>query len=193
MMRLLLLFVALGSLSGCIIFDKKSETTTFLQFKSPATEAQKLEPAIYVVRPNLPSALRRPNIIMLTPEGEAVIDDAHRWTAPLERLMAEAVANHLTKLTGQATTLQAPEKSFVTLIIDVDHFELIPPKKAVLILHYHFEQVDGTSIAGGQGTWIEPMHELSAREFVDAQSQNLTKASAAIAKTFQNLPVPSSK
>jgi uncharacterized lipoprotein YmbA len=189
-MRPLLLLLCLGALSGCIIFDKKSETTTFLQFKSPATEAQKQVPAILVVRPNLPSALRRPNIIMLTSEGEAIIDDAHRWTAPLERLIAEAVANHLTKITGQATTLQTPEKGFLSLVIDVDHFELIPPKKAVLILHYHFEQPDGTTLGGGQGTWTEPMPELSAREFVDAQSKNLTKASATIAKTFQNLPAP---
>ena len=192
-MRLLFLTLSLCCLTGCIIFDKKSEATIFYQFKSPASAASNFNPTILVTRPTLPSPLRRPSVVMLTPEGDVIIDDAHRWVGPLDRLISESVANHLTQITGQATSLQTPDQNHVTLFIEVDHFELVASKKASLILNYHFVHQDGTTLGGGQGTWVEPMNELSAHAFIDAQSQNLAKAAAAMAKTFQNLPTPPAK
>ncbi len=87
-------------LTGCIIFDKKSEAVTFHQLASPATATTRNAPTLFVPRAAIPAALRRPNIVLLDDTGWVRIEDAHRWIAPLDRAVAEAVGRHLTSLTG---------------------------------------------------------------------------------------------
>ena len=97
--RLLTACLALTALlSGCIIFDKKSEAVTFHQLASPAAVTTRSGPTLFVPRAIIPSALRRPNVVLIDDTGWVRIEDAHRWISPLDRAVPEAVGRHLTSL-----------------------------------------------------------------------------------------------
>ena len=71
-------------LSGCIIFDKKSEAVTFHQLASPAAVTTRSGPTLFVPRAIIPSALRRPNVVLIDDTGWVRIEDGNpvsevRW------------------------------------------------------------------------------------------------------------------
>jgi uncharacterized lipoprotein YmbA len=187
-MKRLALLLLTAALAGCIVFDKKSEAVTFHQFGTPATPATTGQPLVLVSRATLPAAVRRPAVVMLTPSGEVLIDDAHRWAAPLERLVSETIARHLERAAGATTALQTPDQPHLTLVLEFERFEVVPVRRAALTVNYRFEKPDGTAVAGGRSACVEPMKELSAERFVDAQSRNLSKVGEAIAATLRALP-----
>jgi uncharacterized lipoprotein YmbA len=187
MSRLPLLLLA-AALAGCIVFDKKSEAVAFHQFANPPAPTTTGRPLVLVPRATLPATVRRPAVVMLTPTGEVLLDDAHRWAAPLDRLVAETVARHLERAAGAATVRQTPDQPHLTLILEFERFELAPERRAALTVNYRFELADGTALAGGRSACLEPMPELSAAEFVAAQSRNLAKVGEAIAATLRAVP-----
>jgi len=187
MSRLPLLLLA-AALAGCIVFDKKSEAVAFHQFVAPASPTATGQPLVFVPRATLPAAVRRPAVVMLTPTGEVLLDDAHRWAAPPDRLVAETLARHLERTAGASTARQTPDQPHLTLILEFERFELAPERRAALTVNYRFELADGTALAGGRSACLEPMKELSAPEFVAAQSRNLAKAGEAIAATLRAVP-----
>ncbi len=187
MMRLTLLFAALG-LSGCIVFDKQSEAVTFHQFAAAEATATRSAPLIHVPRATLPAGVRRPAVVLLTPGGEVLIDDSHRWTATLDRLVAETVARHLTREAGTPTVATTPDAPHFTLILECERFEVLAGRRAALTIHYRLERADGSAVAGGTSACVEPMPDLGAPAFVAAQSRNLAKVGRAIAETVRALP-----
>lgn len=187
MNRLVALLLAL-SLAGCIVFDKKSEGVTFHQFTAQVAAPKTSQPLVFVARATLPGPVRRPAVVIVTQGGEVQLDDSHRWAAPVDRLVAETLARHLTRLAGTPTVLQAPEAAHLTLLIECESFEVVPERRAGLTINYRFEKADGSAVAGGRTTSTEPMKELTAAAFVAAQSLNLAKAGQAIAETLRALP-----
>lgn len=121
--RALLLGVT-ALLSGCIIFDKKSEAVTFHQLASPAAVASRTAPTLFLPRAIIPSALRRPNVVLIDDTGWVRIEDAHRWVAPLDRAVPEAVGRHLTSLTGLPSTTQSPTDDHLILLLTIDKMEI---------------------------------------------------------------------
>ncbi|MEY4271927.1 MAG: hypothetical protein RL250_793 [Verrucomicrobiota bacterium] len=182
------LLLLTAALAGCIVFDKKSEAVAFHQFATPAAPAATGGPLVLVPRATLPPAVRRPAVVMLTPAGEVLIDDAHRWAAPLDRLVADSLARHLERATGATTASQTPAQPHLTLILEFERFEVVAERRAALTVDYRFELADGSALAGGRSACVEPMKELSAPEFVAAQSRNLAKAGDAIAATLRAIP-----
>ena len=87
MIRRTLLIGLAALLSGCIIFDQKSEAVTFHQFAAPAGTVAPASTGtqVFVPRAIIPSALRRPNVVLLDDTGWVHIEDGHRWLAPLDR------------------------------------------------------------------------------------------------------------
>lgn len=187
-MKRLPLLLLTAALAGCIVFDKKSEAVAFHQFATPAAPAATGGPLVLVPRATLPPAVRRPAVVMLTPAGEVLIDDAHRWAAPLDRLVADSLARHLERATGATTASQTPAQPHLTLILEFERFEVVAERRAALTVDYRFELADGSALAGGRSACVEPMKELSAPEFVAAQSRNLAKAGDAIAATLRAIP-----
>jgi uncharacterized lipoprotein YmbA len=200
---LLLAFTAL--LSGCIIFDKKSEAVTFHQLVAPSKPSTQAGPVIFVPRALIPSALRRPNIVLLDDNGWVRVEDAHRWLAPLDRAFAEAAGRHLTALTGLPAVAQTPPDDHLVLLLTVDKMEIfataaqgrslfsLPGSSdnqdaAILQVTYRLEKADGTLVAGKTVTRSRPLTARSAQEYVQAQSANLATISAEIAQSL-----PSSK
>lgn len=192
-------------LSGCIIFDKKSEAVTFHQLGSPAAAATLAGPSVFVPRAIMPSALRRPNVVLIDDTGWVRIEDAHRWISPLDRAVAEAVGRHLTSLTGLPSSTQTPSEDHLVLLLTVDKMEIFTPAgpgrsifaipgtaantdTATLQLTLRLEKSDGTLLSTKTLSQSRPLKERSATEFAQAQSANLAALSAEIAKL---LPAPS--
>jgi len=192
-------------LSGCIIFDKKSEAVTFHQLASPAAATTRPAPILFVPRAIIPSALRRPNIVLIDDTGWVRIEDAHRWIAPLDRAVPEAVGRHLTSLTGLPTSTQSPADDHLILLLTVDKMEVFTPAgpersifslpgtapntdTATLQITFRLEKADGTLLVTQTLTRSRPLKERSANEFTLAQSANLAVICAEIAKL---VPAPS--
>jgi uncharacterized lipoprotein YmbA len=192
-------------LSGCIIFDKKSEAVTFHQLASPAATTTRSAPIVFVPRAAIPAALRRPNLVLIDDTGWVRIEDAHRWIAPLDRAVSEAVGRHLTSLTGLPAATQSPSDDHLVLLLTVDKMEIFTPAgpgrslfslpgtaantdTATLQLTFRLEKSDGTLLAAQTLSQSRALKERSPTEFAQAQSANLAAVSAEIAKF---LPSPS--
>ncbi|MEY4378416.1 MAG: hypothetical protein RLZ85_297 [Verrucomicrobiota bacterium] len=190
-------------LTGCIIFDKKSEAVTFHQLASPATATTRNAPTLFVPRAAIPAALRRPNIVLLDDTGWVRIEDAHRWIAPLDRAVAEAVGRHLTSLTGLPAATQTPSDEHLVLLLTLDKMEVFAPAgpgrslfslpgtkpnadTATLQVTFRLEKSDGTLLAAKTLSQSRPLKERSPAEFVQAQSANLAAVSAEIAQLLPN-------
>ena len=203
--RVLLLGLS-ALLTGCIIFDKKSEAVTFHQLASPAAVTTRSAPILFIPRAIIPSALRRPNVVLIDDTGWVRIEDAHRWIAPLDRAIPEAVARHLTSLTGLPSSTQSPAEEHLVLLLTVDQMEVFAPAgpgrslfsipgtapntdTATLQLTFRLEKSDGTLLAAKTISRSRPLKERTPTEFEQAQSANLAAISAEIAKL---LPAASS-
>jgi uncharacterized lipoprotein YmbA len=168
-------------LTGCIIFDKKSEAVTFHQLSAPQTAPTRPSPAIFIPRAIIPSSLRRANVVMLDEAGWVRVEDAHRWINPLDRAVAETVGHHLTKLTGLPSASQTPAGSHLLLLLDVNHMSVTGDKRAVLELHFRLENTEGAMILDKTIIRSTSMGETTPEQYVQAQSTNLAAASAAFA------------
>ena len=198
-------------LSGCIIFDQKSEAVVFHQFAAPAgASAQDAHGSpVFVPRAIIPAALRRPNVVLLDDAGWVHIEDAHRWIAPLDRAIPETVARHLRSRAGVITTTQTPSEDHVVLLLTVDKMEIFAPagaersifslpggtdkaSTATLQLTCRLEKADGTLVAVKTFAQSRPLKERIPAAFVQAQSANLAELSNEIAKWLPTT-APSSK
>jgi uncharacterized lipoprotein YmbA len=198
-------------LSGCIIFDQKSEAVVFHQFAAPTgASAQDADGTpVFVPRAIIPTALRRPNVVLLDDAGWVHIEDAHRWIAPLDRAIPETVARHLRSRAGVITTTQTPSEDHVVLLLTVDKMEVFAPvgpersifslpgssdkeSTATLQLTCRVEKADGTPISVKTLTRSRPLKERTPAAFVLAQSANLAELSSEIAQWLPK-PAPSSK
>jgi ABC-type uncharacterized transport system auxiliary subunit len=186
-------------LSGCIIFDKKSEAVTFHQLASPAAVTTRSAPILFVPRTIIPSALRRPNVVLIDDTGWVRIEDAHRWISPLDRAISEAVGRHLTSLSGLPATTQSPADEHLVLLLTVDKMEVFAPAgpgrslfsipgttpntdTATLQITLRLEKSDGSLLATKTLSQSRPLKERTPSEFEQAQSANLAAISAEIAK-----------
>ena len=125
-----LLLALTALLSGCIIFDKKSEAVTFHQLASPTAapvQPKTQGPHIFLPRAIIPSALRRPNVVLLDDNGWVRIEDAHRWIAPLDRAIPEVIGRHVSARTGIMADLQTPLEDHLVLLLTVDKMEVFTP------------------------------------------------------------------
>ncbi len=187
-MKTLPWLLAVLVLPGCIVFDKKSEAVSFHRFEAAEGAPTKAQPLIRVPRATLPASVRRPAVVLLAPGSQVLIDDAHRWTASLDRLVAETIARHLTREAGCPTVVETPDAPHFTLILECDRFEIVNERRAALTIRYRLERADGSAVAGGTSACVEPMADLAAPAFVAAQSRNLTKVGRAISETVRALP-----
>lgn len=168
------------SLAGCIMFDKKSEAVAFHDLGAPSASASKKGPTVFIPRVLIPSALRRPNVVMLDGEGRVRLEDMHRWVGPLDRLLAEGLGRHVVADTGLPVSLSATDQPHLVLLVTVDRLALETPERALLALHYRIEKSDGELLTEASGAWRTDLTAPYPPEFVKAQSNNLAKAAADI-------------
>jgi uncharacterized lipoprotein YmbA len=196
-------------LSGCIIFDQKSEAVVFHHFASPGAPAQAVPAGtpVYVPRAIIPASLRRPNVVLIDDKGWVLIEDAHRWVAPLDRAIPEAVARHLTARTGAVTTTQTPSEDHLVLLLTVDKMEVFAPagsersifsltgasdKAAIASLQMtcRLEKADGMLVAVKTLSQSSSLKERTPGAFVLAQSANLAALSGELAEWLRPVLPP---
>ena len=197
-----LLLALTALLSGCIIFDKKSEAVTFHQLASPTAapvQRKTQGPHIFLPRAIIPSALRRPNVVLLDDNGWVRIEDAHRWISPLDRAIPEVIGRHVSARTGIVADLQTPLEDHLVLLLTVDKMEVFTPAgpersifslpgsaanadTATLQLTCRLEKSDGTLMSVKTLTQSRPLKERTPDAFVQAQSANLAAIAAEIAR-----------
>lgn len=187
--RFLCLLTSSLLLTGCIVFDKKSEAVSFHQLAAPQATPTVSSPLLFIPRVTLPSALRRPTLVLIDEANNVQVDDTQRWASPLDRGLAEALGQHLMKNSGRPVTHQAPGESHLVLLIDVEQFAQ-NHGTAVLQLRFRVENDAGHLLAEGQGTWNSPKAD-KPEDFVRAQSENLAKAALIIGKVLAPLTTTS--
>lgn len=187
--RFLCLLTSSLLLTGCIVFDKKSEAVSFHQLAAPQATPTVNGPLLFIPRVTLPSALRRPTLVLIDEANNVQVDDTQRWASPLDRGLAEALGQHLMKNSGRPVTHQAPGESHLVLLIDVEQFAQ-NHGTAVLQLRFRVENDAGHLLAEGQGTWNSPKAD-KPEDFVRAQSENLAKAALIIGKVLAPLTTTS--
>lgn len=187
--RFLSLLTGTLLLTGCIVFDKKSEAVSFHQLAAPQATPTVSGPLLFIPRVTLPSALRRPTLVLIDEANNVQVDDTQRWASPLDRGLAEALGQHLMKNTGRPVTHQAPGERHLVLLIDVEQFAQ-NHGTAVLQLRFRVENDAGHLLAEGQGTWNSPKAD-KPEDFVRAQSENLAKAALIIGKVLAPLTTTS--
>jgi ABC-type uncharacterized transport system auxiliary subunit len=196
--RALLLSLA-ALLSGCIIFDKKSEAVVFHQFAAPSAVPPTSGMPVFVPRAIIPSALRRPNVVLIDNRGWVHVEDAHRWIAPLDRALPETVGRHLIALGGVRTTNQTPSEEHLVLLLTVDKMEIVAadePEPSIFSLPgssakagsatfqitCRLEKSDGALVGVRTLSASRPLKDRTPASFVQAQSANVAAASAELAK-----------
>jgi len=187
--RLLSFLTSCVLLSGCIVFDKKSESVSFHQLATPQATPTVNGPLLYIPRVTLPSSVRRPTLVLIDEANNVQVDDSQRWATPLDRGLAESLGQHLVKNTGRPVAYQAPGQSHLVLLIDVDQFAL-NHGTAILQLRFRVENAAGHLLAEGQGSWNSPKAD-KPEDFVRAQSENLAKAALIIGKVLAPLTTTS--
>jgi uncharacterized lipoprotein YmbA len=183
MRKIILAGLLTAFLTGCIIFDKKSEAVAFHQLSAPQIAPTRIGPVIFVPRAIIPSSLRRANVVMLDEAGWVRVEDAHRWINPLDRAIAETIGHHLTKLTGLPSAVQSPAGAHLTLLVDVNHMSVTANKQAVLEIRFRLESAEGTLLLEKAIIQSSAMGETTPEQYVRAQSANLAAATA----TFSQL------
>ncbi|MFM7744022.1 MAG: membrane integrity-associated transporter subunit PqiC [Verrucomicrobiota bacterium] len=182
-------------LSGCVFFDQRSDPVAFHQLRAPAADASRTGPAVFVTRAELPVALRRPNVVLVDDQGWGQVEDAHRWIAPLDRAIAEAVARHLTRHSGLPGTTSLPAEPHLRVDVRISKMHVLTPpgaesafasggpaaRVALLETQFRLVRADGRSAAFTCAQRAD-MPDLSVESYVRAQSANLAKACEAFAR-----------
>ncbi len=170
------------TLSGCIVFDKKSTAVTFHQFNTPTVAASKASPVVFIPRASIPAAVRRPTLVINEISGKTAIDDSQRWLYSLDRAISDVVGHNLTQITGLPYSTSAPSDAHVVLMLDVMQFG-VNDDATILQINYRIETSAGDTLTQGQGTW-RSKRASSPKAFVEQQSTNLSLASAEISQAL---------
>jgi uncharacterized lipoprotein YmbA len=138
-------------------------------------------------------------VVLLDDTGWVRVEDNHRWIAPLDRAIPEAIGRHLGARTGVTTAMQTPAVDHLVLLLTVDKMEVFTPAgpersifslpgsagnadTATLQLTCRLEKSDGTLMSVKTLTQSRPLKERTPDAFVQAQSANLAAIAAEIAR-----------
>ena len=117
-MRHIPLALLLLTFTGCLVPGSRSEAVTFHAFSAPSAPAARPGPTLCLPRAAIPSGLRRPTVV-IEGDGTVAMQDSHRWLAPLESAIPEALGRRITALTGQPCSSQPSSDDHLTLHSDV--------------------------------------------------------------------------
>lgn len=189
------LLLAALLLAGCIQFDQRSQPTVFHDFAAPsAAQPARPGPAIFIPRAQVPAAIRRPDIVVKDAARVGQVEDLHRWSAPVDRLLTEALGRHVRARSGLPVSYTETDRSRLVLWLNVEGFSVDEfrfaeglRRAAGLTLRYRIEKTDGTVLKEDEITNWTGLPAGGADAFVKAQSNNLAKAGADISTELVRL------
>ena len=193
--RCLFLTPAILLLAGCIQFDQRSQPTVFHDFAAPTTvQPARPGPVIFIPRAQVPAGIRRPDIVVKDATGAVQVEDLHRWSAPVDRLLTEALGRQVRARSGLPVSYAETDRPHLVLWLTVEGFSIDdfrfaagPQRAAGLTLRYRIEKTDGTVLKEDGITNWTGFPAGGADAFVKAQSNNLAKAGADISTELVRL------
>ena len=177
-MRHIPLALLLLTFTGCLVPGSRSEAVTFHAFSAPSAPAARPGPTLCLPRAAIPSGLRRPTVVIEW-DGTVAMQDSHRWLAPLESAIPEALGRRITALTGQPCSSQPSSDDHLTLHSDVLRMD-VTGGKARLRIRFRLEDAKGERRHEAEAEWTSDLASPEPGDFVAAQSSNLDKAAAGL-------------
>ncbi len=171
-------------LSGCVNLDPQPDRTRFYEL-SRGAEAKSLppQPNLVIRRVDLASYLNDSKIVLRVGDHELAYQALHRWSGPLDQMIAQSLAEHLESIRPEWRVRPGPQTaSEWTLDLRVLKFEGGPGRAAHLILEWQAtSSSSGTENRGGRivetTTWNGSFPDL-----VDQLAGLLGEAAAELAE-----------
>lgn len=133
----------------------------------------------------LPAYLDRPELVTRLEATELAIDPFARWSAPLEVLFAQALADHLVAILGPRGVVVHPwasrDRPTRSVSIVVQQFEPVAPDQALLRVRWHVAGPPGAPAAVGRTSEFRTPSGGSPGDSALALSELVAMLAAAIA------------
>jgi len=176
------------ALVGCA-----SATARFYTLDATATPdgAPAVHRAIAVGPVVLPPTVDRPQFVTQIAPNEVLVDEFHRWAAPLNDAIARAVAGDLAVLLGTSDVAVAPVFGFAPthrVTIDVQRFESVPGERVLVDASWAIRPAAGGDVRSGRTMAQEPVTENTFDALAAAHSRALATVSADIAAAIRAEP-----
>lgn len=132
------------SLCGCVNFDPRPDPTRFYVLSGPRTPTASSEASeLSVRRAELPEYLDNSKLVVRQSSHELYYHPHHRWSAPLDTMIARALADGLTRaradLNASAGTL---DLSAQTLSLRILRFEALPDGEVEVSFEWRLSGTD---------------------------------------------------
>lgn len=127
----------------------------------------------------LPEAIDRPQMVLRVGTNQLVIDDGHRWSAPLKRdiprVLAAQLARRLPDTQFVAVSQQAALDADFRLLLDIQRFDSILGDAAEIEILWTLKSKDREILGSGEISVRETMAEPSHAALAAAHSRALAR------------------
>ena len=175
-------------LTGCASPPSNFYTLRGTTASAPATSSN-LSVAVGPV--SIPAMVDRPQIVLTTGPNQVAIDEFNRWAAPLQSIIARAVAENLVVMLGTSLVTLFPDATSTDAayraVIDVQRFESASGDAATLDAVWLIRRMkDGVSQTG-RTTVREAAAEKDYAALVAAHNRAIGRLSQEIADAVRAL------
>ncbi|AUH50965.1 hypothetical protein CXB49_09150 [Chromobacterium sp. ATCC 53434] len=159
MMRTMFVAAMVAALTGCA-----SPQSRFYGLDAPAAPQAPAQfgKRVLLGPVSLPAALERPQLVLDMGNGELKLREFDRWSAPLDRLLAQRLSLGVARASGVASVYAYPQPGMdggeLRIAIDVRSLGLRPGQGATLEAAWQLQSaVDGKILARGGFSRSQPV------------------------------------
>jgi uncharacterized lipoprotein YmbA len=162
----------------------------FYTLDATAVKEGPAQPGITVVvgQVSLPADVDRPQFVVQVAPNQVAMDEYHRWIAPLDDIIARAVAGNLAVLLGAPQVAGEPFADFnpaYRVTIDVQHFASIPAQSARIEALWTVRNLTDGQIRSGHTLAREAVQGKGFDALAAAHSRALAQVSRDIAAAIR--------
>jgi uncharacterized lipoprotein YmbA len=148
-------------------------------------------PRVSVGPATLPEAVDRPQMVLRADDNRLIIDDAHRWGAPLKRELPRILAAHLTALVPRlqfaADSQNAAVDADLRLLLDVQRLDSTLGDSAVIQVLWTLKGRNGKRLDSGSADASETVANSSHAALAAAHSSALARIAEQIAVALRSV------
>jgi len=144
--------------------------------------------AVMVGPVSVPGSVDRPELVVQVAPNRVVVDELHRWAAPLGEGIARAVAGDLAVLLGTPEVATAPFANFAPdyrVTINVQRFDSVPGESVLVDAVWAVRGTAGGPVHSGRSVAVEPLAGEGFDAIAAAHSRALAKLGADIAAAIR--------
>jgi uncharacterized protein len=181
------LILATAIIAGCSASASPHYYT--LDSTAPLRAGAGSETAVLVDPVTVPATVDRPEFIVQTAPNRVEVEEYERWAAPLDDLIARAVAGDLTRLLGTQDVSTEPLPNFAPayqVSINVERFESIDKQSASLDAVWAVRRSGTNQVRIGRTVATQPVQGDGFDALAAAHSRALAQLSSDIATAIQS-------